>query len=384
MSKLLIINQALNENSINMYKLISKHYGKIQLITGSYNNSDDKLLNIIKAPSHNPANYFSRIESWIQYTLFVHKWMKSNRNKFNMILVYTNPPIIPIYLYLMFRKKPVIYSVIVWDIYPDIIEKSSMNFMFKPILLFWHYLNKKVYRNANTVVTLGKRMAKIVKKDVSNKDIAIIPNWSNPERIKPISKDENKFIVKNKLESKFIILYSGKIGLGHEIKTILNAAEDCKDKDIVFVFIGFGPGTKIIREFIDNNEKSNVKYYPFQEEKMFRYSIASGDIGVVSQISGMEELFMPCKTYDMMAAGMPIIGISSGDNDLKYTIDKYECGYNVNNGDYSSLLDKIMEIKNNTILRTKLSKNARKAIMEELNEKNLYKAYDKILKGMIK
>ena len=284
----------------------------------------------------------------------------------------------------MCKRKGIKYSVIVWDIYPDIIEITLVNIVFKPIIILWHYLNKKVYRNAVNVITLGKRMAKIVKNDLPDKEITIIPNWSNPERIKPINKNGNKFIIKNELKDKFIILYSGKIGLGHEIRTILNAAEDCKDRDIVFVFIGFGPGTKIIQEFIDSNKKGNVKYYPFQEEEMFCYSIASGDIGIVSQIRGMEELFMPCKTYDMMAAGMPIIGISSGENDLKYTIDKYKCGYNVNSGDYSSLLSRITEIKGNRSLRTKFGENARNAIMEELNEKNLYRKYDEILKGMIK
>ncbi len=367
-----------------MYKLISTHYGKIQLITGSYNNSENKQINIIKAPSHNPANYLSRIKSWILYIIFVHKWIKVSSKKFNMIFVYTNPPIVPLYIYLMFKRKGIKYSVIVWDIYPDIIEITSVNIVFKPVFILWHYLNKKVYKNAVNVITLGKRMAKIVKNDLPDKEITIIPNWSNPERIKPINKNENRFIIKNELKGKFIILYSGKIGLGHEIRTILKASEDCKDKDIIFVFIGFGPGTKIIQEFIDSNKKGNVKYYPFQEEGMFRYSIASGDIGIVSQIRGMEELFMPCKTYDMMAAGMPIIGISSGENDLKYTIDKYECGYNVNSGDYSSLLSRITEIKKDKNLRNILGENARNAIMEELNEKNLYRKYDVILKGMIK
>ena len=74
---------------------------------------------------------------------------------------------------------------------------------------------------------------------------------------------------------------------------------------------------------IEENGK-NVSLYPLQPEEMFHYSIACGDIGIVSQEKKLSHLFMPSKTYDLMATGTGIIGISNGDDDLSSNLIEKE------------------------------------------------------------
>jgi glycosyltransferase involved in cell wall biosynthesis len=48
----------------------------------------------------------------------------------------------------------------------------------------------------------------------------------------------------------------------------------------------------------------------------------------VTLAEGHEGLSMPSKTYDQMAAGTAILGISNPPNDLATTIERHGCGVN--------------------------------------------------------
>jgi glycosyltransferase involved in cell wall biosynthesis len=255
-------------------------------------------------------------------------------------------------------------------------------FVLKPIFMFWKWLNSKVYKNAKTTITLGKFMAETIKNQVHSMklDINIIPNWSDPDRIKPISKKSNWFVKKYGLENKFVVLYSGKMGLGHNICTILKAAKELAiEKDIIFLFIGHGPGYKLIEKYIENSNPSNIILLPLQPDEVFPYSIASADVGIVSQEKGMEKLFMPSKIYDMMSAGLAIIGISNGENDLKQLIKENKIGYNINTGNVEDLSQIVENLKNNHKIVELYKKNSRKVVIEKFNIKSIINDYIKIL-----
>ncbi len=380
MKKILFVNQAINHNTIELFNRLSYYYGKGIVLTGTQIEGNKSHLEYVITSAHNAKNYFTRILSWISFIYHIRRWLIVNLKNIDYVLVYSNPPIAPLYIGYLCRKRRIRYSVMVWDIYPNLIEKMSLSLFFKPILSLWHIFNKKIYDCAQSVITLGDEMACIVNDDMSDNTAHIIENWSSPGYMKPVKKSDNVFIEKHNLSNKFIVLYSGKMGLGHEIKTILKASEDCRDNDVVFLFIGSGPGADIVRKHMTLSKKSNVRYLPLQDSEMFKYSMASGDVGIVSQLKGLEKYFMPSKTYDMMAAGLPLIGISSGQNDLRKTISKYECGYNVNSGDSKNLLECIVKLKSDLGIRILMSNNSRKAVDTFFNIDIVFKRYTEILK----
>ena len=368
MKKLLFINQAINSNTYKLFSLLSRKAGKGYLLTGTKKLWDSPELDTVKVVSHKPRNYLTRIISWFRFIFQIHKWLRVRINKMDHIVVYTNPPIAPIYIYLMTRKKRIGYTVVVWDIYPGLLEKTFPYFLLKPLFSLWHNLNRKTYDNAESIVTLGNEMAEIISDDMCDETkLNVIPNWSDPERIRPVLPEDNLFIKEHNVEDKFIVMYSGKMGLGHEIQTVLKAAEHCINDRILFVFIGFGPGVKMVKRYIRNSARNNVRYYPFQPEEMFVHSIAAGNIGIVSQVRGLEKYFMPSKTYDMMAAGMPIIAISSEDNDLRSTVEEEGIGFNIDAGDWNTLLETIQRLIKDNELLSELSDIARRSVESNYN-----------------
>ena len=139
------------------------------------------------------------------------------------------------------------------------------------------------------------------------------------------------------------------------------------EDDTRFVFIGNGPGFDIIDSHIKQNNTQNILLLPLQPSNVFPFSIASADIGLVAQERGLETLFMPSKTYDMMAAGLAIIGISDGINDLTNLIRRYELGSIVRPGYADELVTAIRALKSNRNELARCKRNARAAIEKHLN-----------------
>jgi len=378
--RLLIINQALNLSFLKIIEELASEFGECILITGSYLDSEREQLRIMHAPPHNPTTIISRLKSWIQFILFVLNSVRKNRLSFDLVFVTTNPPIAPFLAFFFKKIKNWPYILLVWDIYPDIIEGSDRFKVFKPLFVLWRWLNGKVYKNAYVVITIGEKMALTIRKQIPRLqfDIKIIPNCSDPIHIRPIPKEENWFAQRYNLTDKFVVLYSGKMGLSHDIETILKAAKLLASyEDIIFLFIGQGPGYNFIQEFIKRESLPNILLLPLQSDEVFPFSIAVGDIGIVSIQKGMENLMMPSKLYDMMAAGLAIIGISNGENDLRDTIERYNIGINEPSGDWENLVKDIIFLKNNPEILSLYKRNSREALIKYFQISEIYKMFKK-------
>ena len=77
-------------------------------------------------------------------------------------------------------------------------------------------------------------------------------------------------------------MYSGNLGLTHNIEKILNTALKLKEvNDIKFVVIGEGPKKNIVDNFALKNQLKNLLVLPYQDEETLPYSLSAGDISIV-------------------------------------------------------------------------------------------------------
>ena len=334
---------------------------------------------VVKTTSHDPRSLVSRFKCWFGYAKDVLKWAKkakSSGEKFDLIYANSNPPINS-FLGCKLKKKfnaPFVYMN--WDLYPQIVEETYSNFLIKAVCGVWHWFNSMNYPKIDRMITIGPIMAESINKPLKKKiDIDIIPIATDPEFLKPVSKEENKFIKENGLEDKFIILYSGKLGYGHNIADILSAAEILKDKnDICFVFIGNGPRVAEVETAIENGAE-NVRMYPYQPTEMFKYSAACGDVAIVSQEENLAHLFLPSKTYSSMSCGTPVVGMCSLRDDLQNLINKNNIGVAVEQATPEKIAEAILSLYNNKELCEEMGARARNVIENEYNFDVVSKKY---------
>ncbi len=329
----------------------------VDFITGSKING-----NVIPSPVYEADGFVSKFISWIKYYLFVRKWAKKNKkSEYNLIFATSNPPINS-FLGLRLKKQfNVPFVMMNWDVYPQCIDLMIKNPVVHLICKIWHKCNNRNYPRIDKMVTIGDIVAQSINQDIENKiDIKVIPVGVDTKELTPKKKEENIFCINNNLVDKFIVLYSGKMGFGHNIELILQAAEKLKEyEDICFVFIGSGQKFNLVKDYCQEHQSKNIQLYPLQPDEMFPYSMACGDVGIVAEEIEMARLFMPSKTYSMIACGMPVIGICSDDDDLYNTVTEKEIGYCVTDNKVDSLCKYIIELYEDKEKLNSLKKTAR-------------------------
>ena len=138
-------------------------------------------------------------------------------------------------------------------------------------------------------------------------------------------KEDNPFVKKHNLEDKFIIQYSGNIGLSHKVEVMVALAEKMQDhKEILFQIIGRGPRKKSLKELVKVKNLQNCQFLPFQSDKMFPFSLSAADLGIVILDETTSKGSVPSKSYNLMSYGIPSLYIAADDSELQNYANKYK------------------------------------------------------------
>jgi hypothetical protein len=114
------------------------------------------------------------------------------------------------------------------------------------------------------------------------------------------------------------------------VYTLLEAAEQFEDQpDLVFLFIGGGAGMAEVR----SRNRRNVRWLPYQPFDQLRFSLAAGDVHIVSLGDPMVGIVHPCKVYGAMARARPILYLGPPDSYLTEMMDEADFGWQVRHGD---------------------------------------------------
>lgn len=377
--KVLILSQAVTLTHLEIILRAFPEDTKVTLLTGENLELTDPRVEIYKVTCHNAANIKSRFVCWLKYWNDVKRWSKLHEKDFNLIFATSNPPLNSFLGYSLKKKMKCPFIYMNWDIYPQIVEETyNRNILVKMLCKVWHYFNNFVYPRIDQILTIGNIMEQSIRDKVKKPiNIEVIPIGTNTSIMKPINKCDNVFLQNHKeLNDKFIVLYSGKMGYGHNIQLILKTSSYLREiPEIHFVFIGHGPGYKIVQKYISDTNSRNVSLFPLQNRDLFPYSMSSGDIGVVSQEYKLAHLFLPSKVYDMMAVGLPIIGICSGNDDLSELIQNYKIGEIFSDGDAKRMSEYIYSLYMNKDAYNHLSNRARKTAVEKYDENKIIELY---------
>ncbi|MDC3122054.1 glycosyltransferase family 4 protein, partial [Prochlorococcus sp. AH-716-J21] len=230
------------------------------------------------------------------------------------------------------------------------------------------------------VLTLSKGMKQTITKKYSLSNALIINPWVDTKIIKPLDYSKNKYAKDYVPSDKFVVLYSGNMGLAHDIDTILEAAKILKDdKKILFLLIGEGPGYEKVRKFIFNFNIKNLKLFPFQEQKKLKYTLPLASISLVSLNSGLEDFLIPSKTFFYLSAGSPLISISNLKSELSNLIIKNKIGLVSNPGDSNELARKIKELQSDPNRLKEMKKNARELVKNNFSKEIVLSDFIKLL-----
>ncbi|MFU7590461.1 glycosyltransferase family 4 protein [Priestia sp. RMT2NF4] len=244
-----------------------------------------------------------------------------------------------------FKKSKHIYNI--QDFNPEqaaAVSYTNKQYIFK----FAKQLDMLNCRYSDCVIVVGNDMSETLKKRFENKKIphhVVINNWTNEAEILPLSKEDNhiqNFLNKNNLSNKFIIMYSGNIGLYYDLENIIKITKYFEDyENLAFVFIGEGAVKQKMQLFVEENKISNVYFLPYQPKEFIKYSLNAGDVHLVVNQKGIKGVSVPSKIYGVMAAGKPILGVLEQGSEAQMLIEKSKCGVVVEPQDYEGITAQI-------------------------------------------
>jgi glycosyltransferase involved in cell wall biosynthesis len=175
-------------------------------------------------------------------------------------------------------------------------------------------------------------------------------------------------------------MYAGNIGHPTDVETIVECAEKLIERpEFQFVFIGAGVKKKWLENTVKERALNNVTvldYRPRAEQIVF---LNACDVALVALIKGMWGTAMPSRTYNIMAAGKPILALTEEGSELAQVIDEDRIGWYVEPGDPTSLVNKILHIYQDRSNLSDMGDRARAAAVERYSTSMACETYRRAL-----
>ena len=294
------------------------------------------------------------------------------------ILVCTAPPSLPVTTTLATLLKGAGLTLLVQDSYPEIliaVGSAKQDSFFVNLV---NHVNRWVYKYATNIIVMGRDMNELFQKKAAGLDVPIvtIPNWADLETIHPTPRDENPLLKELGIEDKFVFMYAGNIGHPTDVETIIGAAELLvTDERFHFVFIGAGAKKKWLDETVAAKELTNVTildYRPRSEQNIF---LNACDVGLVALVKEMWGTAMPSRTYNIMAAGKPILALTDKGSELARVIDEDNIGVHLEPGNAEALKEAILAMYQSRDELGKMGERAREAALAKYSTGKAVAAY---------
>jgi len=303
------------------------------------------------------------------------------------VLAVTNPPFVGLLGPILKRLKGRSFILVIHDLYPDIAVNMGYLKAGSPITTLWKLVNQWVFRKASFIVVLGRDMRSLLRSRLPGKEgdkVVYIPNWADPTIISPTGRAENPFIKSLGLENKFIVQYSGNMGLTHDMETIVEAAHELREDDAIhFVMIGGGGKLSKIRGMARGYELSNMTFLPYQPRENLKNSLGASDMSLISLEEGAGGLSVPSKLYGAMASGRPIVANVPEDCEVAMTLREFNCGIVTRPKDVSEMVKAICALKSNESERKAMGERAYKAFLENFTVQKCADQYCKLIEQII-
>jgi colanic acid biosynthesis glycosyl transferase WcaI len=293
------------------------------------------------------------------------------------ILIVISPPLcLGLTAYMAGRLKRVPFVFHVQDLQPDAARDIGM--LKKGIFIRLLYkIENYIYERASLVSTIsGGMRRKIISKGINPGKVFFFPNWVNTDFIRQWERN-NIFRKNNGLGSKFLVVYSGNIGIKQGLDTILDVANRTRDMDdIVYLVVGDGAYKENLFRKNKKMALNNVKFLPVQPRDMLPYLLSAADISLVPQQKTVTDIVMPSKLIDILASGRPVIAGAKPGSEVYNVIKNYGCGIVVEPENPDQMYKAVIDLYNNRDKAEEYGRNGRRYAIENLSKEPILKAFE--------
>jgi glycosyltransferase involved in cell wall biosynthesis len=301
----------------------------------------------------------------------------------DVLVAKTDPPLISVVAGWVAKRRGARLVNWLHDLFPEIAERLGVGFVGGPFARALQALRDRSLMGASCNVAIGSTMAaRLSRLGVSEDRVSIIHNWCDGEAVQPLPLAGHRLREAWKLDSCFVVIYSGNMGYAHEFDTILDAADRLRAReDIVFLFIGGGVRRNSVEAEAGRRGLANVRFEPYQPRENLGESLTAANAHLVSLLPHLEGLMVPSKFYAVAAAGRPILFIGASDGELAPLIGECGCGYRIAPGAGDVLAERIETLAADPGLAQRQGAAARRLFEQRFDRRLAADAWGRVLRS---
>jgi colanic acid biosynthesis glycosyl transferase WcaI len=277
----------------------------------------------------------------------------------DVVITLTTPPLLSLIGTLIKTLRGSRHFIWEMDVYPDV--AVDLNYIKAGGLLdrLTGMLLDSSRKQADGILALGNCMRRrLIGRGIPGSIIHVADNWADGETIRPIRRVSEA--------GSLVLLYSGNLGLAHDVTTLSGAIEQLADDSrFHFVYAGGGPLRKDFELHCNNLKLSNVEFRSYSLRENLGTSLGNCDVGLITQRRSCLGSVVPSKVYGLMAAGRPILFIGPAESTVAEIVNLFQCGWQVENNDSAGLVSLLKLLANEPNLMHAAGHRARKAFEEQ-------------------
>jgi glycosyltransferase involved in cell wall biosynthesis len=240
----------------------------------------------------------------------------------DLVIAMTSPPLISWLASLMVPLKA--RNLLFWamDLNPD--EAIAAGWL-RPRSFAGRALSALLLqsmRRARRIIALDRFMKeRMIAKGVPAEKIAVVPPWAH-DTVRFDAAAREQFRARHGLSGKFVVMYSGNHSPCHPLDTVVEAARRLADDPrFVFCFVGGGSEYRRLQLLARQRQTDNVVFLPYQPLEELGASLSAADLHVVVMGDPFVGIIHPCKIYNVLRVGAPVLYIGPASSHITDIFD---------------------------------------------------------------
>jgi colanic acid biosynthesis glycosyl transferase WcaI len=247
----------------------------------------------------------------------------------DILLSYSPPLPLGLSAWMLSRIWQVPWVLQLEDLYPEAAVAAGV-LQNRTAIRFFTWMENFIYKRATHISVISSVFRQsLLEKGIAAEKITLIPNWADPEIVRPLPK-ENAFRIQHGNGSKLIVMYAGNLGITSSLEDVIDAAVILKeDPNIRFLIIGEGVKERDLKGIARANKLENIAFLPYQPRESFPEVLAAADVNLVTLNCSSSLSSLPSKVFNIMASARPILAVTPPESELAWLVEATNCGISV-------------------------------------------------------
>lgn len=278
------------------------------------------------APELNKNKLLARLSRFLLLTIGLGWKTLGKSRRTDTVFAVTNPAPLLVALAMIRKIRRFRLVFLVHDVFPEnavaagVIRDDHLLYPLIKRLFDW------AYGSADAVITIGRDMSEVIARKIpaSIDRITLIENWADNPLVERISRDQS-MIRSMGLSNRIVIQYAGNIGRAQGLLEFVDLVSSVENDIVRYVFRGSGALSTALHEATQGRHDFILEgSYPRSDQSRV---LGACDIALVILGPDMYGLGVPSKTYNILAAGKPVLFLGPKDSEIYRLIKSHDIGW---------------------------------------------------------